>query len=401
MRIETVSRLRILLINDGASPHTGGMNRMVVETCSGLMRAGHEVAIAYHDTHPATVDCRVFHVPEAHPMADRKLALDRALTEFRPDVIHNHSTKILPLLPALSEQFPLATFCHDQSLFCSGGDRVLRGWKPCHRPHGLGCLAWHYLAGCGGKDPRNNWKLWRSIPDRMMAWRLPRSRMQVASKFMRAGLLENRYPADRIDLVPLFAEPPAEETATFDARLLLVPARLVRSKGVDLAVQAFAQLGDLEARLVVAGAGPEREPLERLSRQLGVADRVQFTGELSPRALAAWYSRSGMVLFPVLRPEPFGLVGVEALAHGKPIVAVAGGAVDEWLWPGETGLRVEERTPVAFAAAVRELLISPERCAAMGQAAKARYAYFHPTAYVERLMAAFERTVRWHRDTAR
>ncbi len=374
---------------------------MVVETCSGLMRAGHEVAIAYHDTHPATVSCQVFHVPEAQPMPARKGALDAAIAKFQPEVIHNHSTKILPLLPALSERFPLATFCHDQSLFCSGGDRSFRGWQPCHRPHGLGCLAWHYLGGCGGKDPRNNWRLWRTIPDRMTAWGLPRTRMQVASKFMRSGLLENRFPAERIDLVPLFAEQPPETGVAIEAKLLLVPARLVRSKGVDLALRAFAQLAIPGARLVVAGAGPEREPLERLSRQLGTVGQVLFTGELSPDGLADWYARAGLVLFPVLRPEPFGLVGVEALAHGKPIVAVAGGAVEEWLWPGETGLRVDERTPEAFAAAVRELLLSPERCAEMGAAAKARYAYFHPSAYVERLMAAFERTIQWHRDIAR
>ena len=68
--------------------------------------------------------------------------------------------------------------------------------------------------------------------------------------------------------------------------------------------------------------------------------------------LARWYARSQLVLFPVLRQEPFGLVGVESLAYGKPIVAFAGGAVDEWLWPGETGLRVEGRSADAFAAAL-------------------------------------------------
>ncbi len=391
----------MLLINDGASPHTGGMNRMVVETSAGLARAGHEVAIAYHDDQPVTVECPVYRVPEALPMSGRRAALESAVVSFAPEVIHNHSTKILPLLRDLSGRFPLASFYHDQSIFCSGGDRSLRGWVPCHRPHGWACLVHHYLSGCGGRDPRNNWRLWRLMDERMTAWNIPRSRVQVASRFMRQGLLENGFPDERIDLVPLFAEPPpaAAGTAT-EAGLLLVPARLVKSKGVDVAVRAMAGLQDLKCRLVIAGEGPEKAALAKLAEGLGIGGRVHFTGELRPTELANWYARADIVLFPVLRPEPFGLVGVEALAYGKPIVAFAGGAVEEWMWPGETGLRVDIRTPAAFGAAIRELMDSPERKEAMGRAALARYPFFHPGAFVDRLLAAFERTIRWHRDTA-
>lgn len=400
LSVETVARLRVLLINDGASPHTGGMNRMVVDTSSGLARAGHEVAIAYHDDHPVTVGCPVFRVRETLPMAGRREALDAALDEFRPDLIYNHSTKILPLLPDLAERFPLTTFFHDQSIFCSGGDRCWRGWSPCHRPHGWACLWHHYVGGCGGRNPLNNWRQWRQMRLRMAPWHLPRSRVQVASRFMQQGLRENGFPEARLDVVPLFAEPPAADSGLATERgLLLVPSRLVRSKGVDAAVKALAELRDVNCRLVIAGDGPEKATLIRLAADLGLIERVEFTGEIRPAELANWYSRAAVVLFPVLRPEPFGLVGVEALAYGKPIVAFAGGAVDEWLWPGETGLRVSAHTPAAFAAAIRELLLAPERAESMGRAAKARYPFFHPTAFVERLVAAFERTIRWHRET--
>jgi glycosyltransferase involved in cell wall biosynthesis len=225
-------------------------------------------------------------------------------------------------------------------------------------------------------------------------------RIQVASRFMSRGLEENGFDLARVDVVPLFAEPPPAALPA-EPGLILLPSRLVRPKGVGVALDALAILGTHRWRLAIAGDGLNREEFRSQARRLEIADRIDFLGEVAPNDLAPWYARAQIVLFPVVRREPFGLIGVEALAYGKPIVAFSGGAVDEWLWPGETGLRVDERTPVAFAAAVRELLISPERCAAMGQAAKARYAYFHPTAYVERLMAAFERTVRWHRDTAR
>jgi len=397
---ENVGLLRVLFINDSASPHTGGMNRVVVETCSWLGKAGHEVALAYHDEHPSVVDCPVFRVRESLPMSERQAALEKAVSTFRPDVIHCHSIKVIPSLPGLSKRFPLASFYHDQSTFCSGGDRCSKDWAPCHRPHGWSCLLWHYLKGCGGKHPINNWHRWRSIDSKMVAWNLPRSRVQVASRFMREGLLENGFPTNRLDLVPLSAEPPpVDNPMAIEPGLLLLPGRMVKSKGIELAIRAFAQLHELPCRLVVAGNGPLRNSLEQLAAALGVMPRVTFTGEIPPSTLASWYARASVVLFPVLRPEPFGLIGVEALAYGKPIVAFDGGAVDEWLWPGETGTKVRERTPESFASAIRELVLDPQRCAAMGKAARRRYAFFHPDAFVHRFTEALERTVRWHQDT--
>lgn len=225
-------------------------------------------------------------------------------------------------------------------------------------------------------------------------------RIQVASRFMSRGLEENGFDLARVDVVPLFAEPPPA-AAPVEPGLVLLPSRLVRPKGVGVALDAMALLGAHRWRLAIAGDGLNREEFQSQSRRLGIAERVTFLGEVCADDLAGWYARARVILFPVVRREPFGLIGVEALAYGKPVVAFSGGAVEEWLWPGETGLRVDERTPEAFAAAVRELLLSPERCAEMGTAAKARYAYFHPSAYVERLMAAFERTIQWHRDAAR
>lgn len=391
--------VRVLLVNDGASPHTGGMNRMVVGTCDALSRAGHAVGLVYHDDRAATVDCPTFHVPEDRPLAQRGAALDAAVDTFRPDVVQVHSTRFHAFLPALSRRVPLTTFVHDQSIFCSGGDRMTGSLVPCRRPHGLGCMFWHFAQGCGGKNPAGNWRRWRECSQRSGPRTLRRARFQVASRFMREGLLQNRYPEDQVDVVPLFTEEPVAKAAT-EPGLLLLPGRLVRGKGTQIALEALARLRSPGVRLAIAGDGPERAALEREAARLGVAGKVSFLGELTPAALGAWYAGAQIVLFPVLRLEPFGLVGVEAMAHGKPIVAFGGGGVDEWLFPGETGLRVEARTAEAFAAALDELLGGPARCGAMGEAARRRFSPFRPEAYVERLGQAFERAIGWFAATA-
>ncbi len=304
------------------------------------------------------------------------------------------------MLDDLAHRWPLAVFLHDQTWFCAGGDRADATFAPCHRAHGPGCLIWNYLQGCGGRNPVGNWQRWRRTDGFMNLRSLRPIRVQVASRFMRQGLLENGYGDDRVDVIPLFAEPPPAVAET-EPGLILLPSRLVRPKGVGLAIDALARLRSHSWRLVVAGDGLNRDEFISQVHRLGLEGRVQFEGEIIPERLGEWYARSQLVLFPVLRSEPFGLVGVESLAYGKPIVALAGGAVDEWLWPGETGLRVEERSLEAFAVAIRELLLAPARCREMGEAARRRYPYFHPSAYVDRLVDAFERTVRWHRESAR
>jgi glycosyltransferase involved in cell wall biosynthesis len=379
--------VRVLLLGETARFHNGGANRVVVDTCEWLGRAGHEVALAYQHGGAVEVGCRTFQLP----LGGTTEQLSAILDEFRPDVTQVHYVARPERLPELAARVPTCVFLHDQTWFCLCGDRADRKFSPCHRPHGLACLFWNYAQGCGAKNPKLNLELWRRTQQLGVLKSVPTARIQVASKFMTTGLRENGYDLARVDLVPLFAEPPPA-TADTEPGLLLLPSRLVPGKGVQLALDALARLQPLKWRLVIAGEGWHRAALAARSRRLGIGERVTFLGELAPAELAHWYARTQAVLFPVLRQEPFGLIGVEALAYGKPIVALAGGAVDEWLWPGETGLRVDERTPEAFAAAIRELLENPLRCQAMGAAAWRRYPQFHPSAYVERLVASFEKT---------
>lgn len=379
--------MRILLLGETARFHNGGANRVVVETCDWLARSGHEVALAFQHGGPVEVGCRTFALPEGGTAGE----LAAVLEEFRPDVAQVHYMARPERLPELAARVPTSVFLHDQTWFCLCGDRADRNLTPCHKPHALACLFWNYAQGCGAKNPLLNWARWKRTQRLMVLKSLPTARIQVASRFMTNGLKENDFDLGRVDVIPLYSEPPPAEAAV-EPGLLLLPSRLVPAKGVQVALEALAALKDLPWRLVVAGEGWHRGALEAQTQRLGLAGRVTFLGELVPAQLAPWYARAQFVLFPVLRQEPFGLIGVESLAYGKPIVAFAGGAVDEWLWPGETGLRVDERTPAAFAAAVRRLLTEPFLCEAMSAAARRRYPQFHPKAYVERLVASFERT---------
>jgi glycosyltransferase involved in cell wall biosynthesis len=291
--------MRVLLVNDSASPHTGGMNRVVVETCDLLLRAGHDVALAYHDDHPVKVQCPVFHLPMTWPVAQRCAGLHDVVRQFQPQVVQSHSSKIVPALRTLSEDVPTCLFFHDLSWICSALDRVTRGYRPCHRPHNLACLAWHYALGCGGKNPLGNWQRWWEIDERARLASLKRARFQFASEFMRNSYVENGFSPEQIDVIPLFATPPPPTENKPEPGLMLLPSRLVPTKGVDIAIRAAATIKNTQWKLAIAGEGPERARLQTLAHTIGVGDRVTFLGEISPQSLAAWYDRSQLVLFPV------------------------------------------------------------------------------------------------------
>ena len=391
--VQVPVRMRVLLINDVAKYLNGGANRVVVETLEGLHRRGMAVGCVYQSfSSELSPEIWTRKVPHGLSATDLRTQILAAIADFRPDVIQCHTSQIISTYPHWVPDHACCQFVHDESWYCSGGNRVSRSLVHCQRPHSGACLAWHVLEGCGGRSPRGNILRWRQVQERTVLRRFAHLRVQVASAFMARGLVENGYPTDRLDVIPLYAAAPAITDTPTEPGLIVLPSRLVYHKGVHVLIAALAQLRALPWRLVVPGDGPEKLALQEQARRLGVAERVELPGELHPDLVATWYARAQIVAFPVLREEPFGLVGTEALAHGKPIVAFAGGAVDEWLWPGETGLKVAAKTPTALAAALRELLIDPARCAAMGAAARRRYSDFTQAAFLYRLLLSLERT---------
>ena len=392
-----MAAVRILLVNSSARPHTGGAHRVVVESCEWLQRAGHTVALAYSDGGPCAVTCATFPLSPETDTAVVRAEVERVLKEFQPEVVQLHVTPAPFFVREIGELVPTCRFIHDQGWFCSGGDRMKRGFAPCHRPHGWPCLVWHYAQGCGGKNPLGNRERWQQV-DRLQAVRGSRVRLQVASEFMRCGLQENDYPADQIDVLPLFAVPATTVAAT-EPGLLLVASRLVKGKGVDFLLRTLAGLTQVSWRLVIAGTGPQDAVLKQMIHKWDLQTRVEFLGELPPRELEAWYARCQVVVSPVVRREPFGLVGLEAMAHGKPIVAFAGGATNEWLTDGETGILVKERTCGALSEALCRLLSDRELSQRLGERARQQWELYRPEAYVARLVASFERCLQRFRQT--
>ncbi|BCW03953.1 glycosyltransferase [Arthrobacter sp. NtRootA1] len=189
-----------------------------------------------------------------------------------------------------------------------------------------------------------------------------------------------------LNLFPGTGEP---ESKARTHRILSV-GRLVPRKGVDLVIQALPLLAeagfdDVEL-LIVGGSGdalnleedPEAQRLRALTKELGVEDKVTMRGQV-PRDAMPGIFRSADAVVCAPWYEPFGIVPLEAMACGVPVVAAAVGGLRETVVNQKTGLHVPPRDPEAIADAVARLLGDPALRAEMGRAgsrrARSRYSW--------------------------
>jgi glycosyltransferase involved in cell wall biosynthesis len=297
----------------------------------------------------------------------------------------------LAALAELLQGPPLVRFVQDHTLFCPGLNKLLGDGSPCESPLGMVCIERYWLkGGCSGQKIdglpallRPLRSLRRALAEIELVGRC--KRVLVASDYMRAELVRSGLDPNNITVLPYFTRSatPALAAESLDpasAKIwqvpgtfkLFVPARLVLpDKGIDYLLTALGQT-ETNVNLVIAGSGPAEAWLQQKAQDEGLASRVHFTGWCKPAQVEALYAACDGVAFPSVWNEPFGLVGIEAMAHGKPVVAFDVGGVRQWLVPEETGLLVPRRETLALAKAIDRLAQDSLLCARLGDAGQSR-----------------------------
>jgi len=378
--------MKVAMVSEHASPlavlggvDAGGQNVHVAALASALGRMGDEVVVHTRRDDPDTPrrvrfgrGVEVDHVdagPPSEVPKDELLPHMRAFAdELRdqwtadpPDVVHAHFW--MSAVAALDAAEGL-------------------GIPVVHTFHALGTVKRRHQ---GAKDtsPRERVRLERDIARRVD--RIVATCSDEVFELVRMGADRRRISVVPcgVDAARFRPRGPVEERPAGRHRLV-VACRLVERKGIGEAVTALAEVPNAE--LVVAGGpdarqlalDPEAQRLRRLADALGVGDRVLLRGRVDRDAMPALL-RSADAVVCVPWYEPFGIVPLEAMACGVPVVASAvGGQVDSVV-DGVTGVHVPPRDPAALAAALRALLADPERRAALGAAAarraRRRYAF--------------------------
>ena len=189
------------------------------------------------------------------------------------------------------------------------------------------------------------------------------ARRLVPEILSRSSVVYNGLAGPNIVVEPLPFTPPR----------LLCLGRLIPAKGFDVALKAFSKLIRRfpHARMVIAGDGPMEQTLRQQAFDLGVEERIEFTGWIAPNKVPDLINSATMLLMPSRR-EGLPLVAIEAAQMARPVIATRVGGLPEIVLHDQTGLVIQPEDSNGLAGAIGNLLDNPEAAVSMGQAARQR-----------------------------
>lgn len=375
----------------------GGTERYATVVVPALTAKGHEVSVlCRHEPEQGFLSehvAEVIHEPllgEASLPRGKARELAQRVEALAPDVIYLQALRNVDALDALVGVAPLVRYVHDHTLFCPGLNKYHENGDLCSSPMGSTCLDYYYTKGgciCFKQVQHGNRisEPLKIIRDRMreIESTARASHVLTNSFYMRDELLRVGFAPEKTSVLYYFtqsgtdAQPMGElpaATQAFlcasDAPLVFTPARLtLPDKGVDFLLTTLASLkGQFKA--VIAGSGPVEDYLRQKAIDEGLGDRVHFTGWLGSTGMETLYSKADVVVCPSVWNEPFGLIGIEAYCHEKPVIAFGVGGIPEWLDDGVTGYLIERKNTVAMADAIDRLIADPELARKLGRAGR-------------------------------
>jgi len=269
-----------------------------------------------------------------------RLELERALADFRPDLVHigMFLTQLSPSILDALEHVPTVYHAQWYRAVCPTGTKYLPDGATCESPWGPAC----YRNGC------LSLRAWIALMVQRSAWL---RRASVVDTFVAVGE-RVRARLEEAGLGPVVVIPnsvppsPAplavETSAGSDDVTIGYAGRLEREKGTLLLLEVFARVlaAYPRARLLLVGDGSARNQIGRRARELGFEDELEITGWLSREAAEERLRRVTVQVVPSQWEEPFGLVAAEALMRGTPVVVSDSGGLAEIVQDGETGLCV-------------------------------------------------------------
>jgi glycosyltransferase involved in cell wall biosynthesis len=370
------------------------VGRYVRDLADAQRAAGHEVLVVHAGARGAPPGIEVvadFAADAPDGIARvRAEAVMEVLRRFTPDVVHLQSNNNFALEADIRRSYASVKTLHVYD-FCPSGTKYHHATgRACRHPTGALCVPRMAYKRCVlDKRPTVIWRAYRRAvaANRSNA---ASPALIVASEHVRRAAMASGYGPAQVHTLPYFTVPPPAPPPPAEGRTILFSGRIVREKGLHVLLRALARMAP-PARLLVAGDGMDRPRAEHVARRLGVADRVTFLGWLDRDGVARCHDETTVVAVPSLWPEPFGIVGLEAMAHGRPVVGFAVGGIPEWLADGETGFLVPPGDAGAMAGRLAQLLDDPGLAASFGARGRDRVAReFSAADHVRRLQRIYE-----------
>jgi len=233
-----------------------------------------------------------------------------------------------------------------------------------------------------------------------MSWRRKETekvdRIIAPSLYIKSEAARNGIDGNKVERIPHFTgKNIGGEWNEGEGKNILFIGRADPLKGLGVLLEALSLIrsDSWTAHIICSGEGTE--DYRNLSRSLGLEGRVLFYGGLDYAELDDYYKKASLVVFPSISVESFGLVGIEAMSFGKPVVAFDVGGPKEWLQHGKTGYLAERGNRQALAGAITSILKDPALANQMGRRAMDRAnRLFRKERHIESVIQVYERTIK-------
>lgn len=301
------------------------------------------------------------------------LAIRGLIRRQRPDIAHFHN--IFPLITpsgyaaCRAEGVPVVQTLHNYRLICPAAT-LLRDNQVCELC--VGRVPWPAVRYRCYRGSREQSAVMASVIGAhalLGTWRAQVDAYVVPTEFAKKTFAKGQLPEQSIFVRPNAVDVavPVEYGGPHSAVFV---GRLSPEKGVRTLLEAWCQLPDLPLTLI--GDGPLNAESRSFVRAHGLQN-VEFTGQLEHSVALERIRRSGMLIFPSISYETFGLAAVEALASGIPVVASDIGVAAEVVSNGVNGLHFRSGDALSLAIAVKTLVSSPPLAKRLGAAARLSY----------------------------
>jgi glycosyltransferase involved in cell wall biosynthesis len=367
-------KLKVLHVGKFYPPHMGGIETHLQALCGELRKSVHLRVIVASDEHNAGEETvqgvAVSRIPTRLTLASTPLCpgMIAAIRRFDADIVHLHLPNPMAILAYL------VSGCRGRLVVSYHSDTV--------RQKFLGAMF----------EP-------------LMHVALRRSSAIVAASpnYISTSSVISRY-RERCHVIPYgiaiqdFEHCDASAVTAiqrqYGNRLIVSVGRLVYYKGFEYLIRAMTRI---QATLLIIGDGPLRGKLTALAAEVGVADRVHFVGKVDHHKLVSCYhAAAALVLASVVRSEAFGIVQIEAMAAGIPVVNTQlDSGVPFVSLHEKTGLTVPPANPGALAAAIDRLLADGKLRQSLGAAARIRaHEEFSLEKMTSRMMSLYDTVMR-------
>jgi glycosyltransferase involved in cell wall biosynthesis len=357
---------KVLFVNTKSSVW-GGVERYIETIVPVLKKQGYSISGLFEEK-PDYDDGFISNFERSFFYDENIESTLKMLREDGVSVVFVHKIASEDLLKRLQSMFKTVFFIHDHDYYCFRRHKyfpVVR--KNCICPNNF-----IYCSMCSGMVNKVFGKI-RPInifqKQKMFNLVKKADHFIVLSDHMKNNLTINKFQESKITKIyPIKTVSETKNENNQQSLNILYAGQIIRGKGFDLLLEAVSKI-HMPFHLDVIGKGDDEKNINNLVEKYGLKDKITFHGWVNNAA--DYFRNASVVVFPSRWQEPFGLVGIEAFSHKRPVVAFNVGGVSEWLKDGANGYLIEPFDTSEMAEKIEELLKSPEKAQKMGEAGAA------------------------------